>query len=71
MEQRNKPKYRSSDHIRYRDIGGLIFDNYIVKRHYDKVAKCYMYLVVSDSTLNSIPNYVWVKEESIIEKLEK
>lgn len=71
MEQKNKPKYKSSDHIKYRDVAGLIFDNYIVRRTYDKVAKCYMYLVVSDSTLNSIPNYVWVKEENIIEKLGK
>lgn len=70
-EQRNKPKYKSSDHIKYRDVAGLIFDNHIVKRHYDKVAKCYMYLVISDSLLNSIPDYEWVKEENIIEKLEK
>ncbi|MBR3890277.1 hypothetical protein IKJ53_07160 [bacterium] len=71
MEQRNKPKYKSSDRIKYRDGAGLIFDNYIVKRHYDKVAKCYMYLVISDSILNSIPDYEWVKEENIIEKLWK
>lgn len=70
MEQKNKPKYKSSDHIKYRDVSGLIFDNYIVKIHYDKVAKCYMYLVISDSGLNSIPDYEWVKEENIIEKLE-
>ena len=71
MERKNKPKYKSSDHIKYRDVAGLIFDNYIVKRHYDKVTNCYMYLVISDSLLNSIPDYEWVREENIIEKLEK
>lgn len=71
MEQKPKPKYKSADHIKYKSYGGLIFDNYIVRRTYDKVANCYMYLVISDSTLNSIPNYVWVKEENIIEKLVK
>lgn len=71
MVQKNKPKYKSSDWVKYRDVDGLIFDNYIVKRHYDKVAKCYMYLVISDSVLNSIPDYEWVKEENIIEKLER
>ena len=71
MEQRNKPKYKSGDHIKYESYGGLIFYNYIVKRHYDKVAKCYIQLIISHSTLNSIPDYEWVKEENIIEKLEK
>ena len=71
MLQKNKPKYKSGDHIKYKSCGGLIFDNYIVKRTYDKVAKCYMYLIISDSVLNSIPDYKWVKEENIIEKLWK
>lgn len=30
-----------------------------------------MYLIISPITLNSIPDYEWVKEENIIEKLEK
>lgn len=71
MEQKNKPKYKSGDHIKYKSYGGLIFDNYIVRRTYDKVAKCYIYLIVSPSTLNTIPDYEWVKEENIIKKLGK
>lgn len=71
MEQKSKPKYKSGDHIKYKSYGGLIFDNYIVRRTYDKVTNCYMYLIISPSTLNSIPDYEWVKEENIIEKLEK
>lgn len=71
MEQKPKPKYKSGDPIKYKSYGGLIFDNYIVRRTYDKVTNCYMYLVISDSLLNSIPDYEWIKEENIIEKLEK
>ena len=70
MEQKPKPKYKSGDHITYKSYGGLTFDNYIVRRTYDKVTNCYMYLVISDSLLNSISDYEWVKEENIIEKLE-
>ena len=33
------------------------------------MVKCDMYLIVSNSTLNSIPDYEWVKEENILVRM--
>ena len=70
MEQKSKRKYKCRDHIKYRDIYGTIQENYVVATKYDKVAKCYIYLIDTSSCINPC-NFEWIREDNIIEKLKE